>query len=55
MYSEVSALAEKPKDVEAEAGGQRPADAEVRGLRLRGQRDQIRSLNREILGLKART
>ncbi len=38
-HSEVLALVERPKDVEAEAGGKRPADAEVRGLRSRSQRD----------------
>ncbi len=37
-YSGVSAPAEKSRDVEAETGGQRPADAEVGGLRLGSQR-----------------
>ncbi len=54
VYLGVSALAERPRDVEAEAGGQRPANAGVRGLksgglRLRGQRDQVRSPNQEVL------
>ncbi len=35
----VSAPAERPRDVEVEAGGQRPADAEAEGQRLGGQRD----------------
>ncbi len=47
-------LVETPRDVEAEARGQRLADAEVGGLRsggLRseGQRDQVRSPNQEVL------
>ncbi len=49
MHSGVSAPAERPKDAEAEAGGQRPADAEARGLRSGGQRDQVQSPNQEVL------
>ncbi len=60
VYSEVSTPAERPRDVEAEVGGQRPADAEVGslrsggqkpadteagGLRSGGQRGQVRSSN----------
>ncbi len=37
-HSGVSALAERPRDVEAEAGGQRLADAEAGGLRSGGLR-----------------
>ncbi len=37
-HSGVSAPAERPKDVEAETGGQRPADAEAGGLRSGGLR-----------------
>ncbi len=37
-HSGVSAPSERLRDVEAEAGGQRPTDAEARGLRLGGQR-----------------
>ncbi len=53
-YSGVSALAERLRDVEAEARGQRPADAEAGGLRSgdlrsRDQRDQVRSPNQEVL------
>ncbi len=53
-HSGVSAPAERLRDVEAEAGGQRPADAEVGGLRSgglksRGQIDQVRSPNQEVL------
>ncbi len=41
----VSAPAERPRDVEAEVRGQRPADAEAGGLRSGGQRGQVRSPN----------
>ncbi len=54
-YSGVSALAERLKDVVEEARGQRPADAEKRGLKTRGQRDQVWSLNQEVLGHEAKT
>ncbi len=37
-HSGVSAPAERLRDAEAEVGGQRPADAEARGLRSGGQR-----------------
>ncbi len=37
-HSGVSVPAERPRDVETEAGGQRPADAEARGLRSGGLR-----------------
>ncbi len=51
----VSAPAERPKDVEVEAGGQRPADAEAKGQRSGDQRDQVRSPNQEVLSHDART
>ncbi len=46
----MSALAKRLRDVEAEAEGQRPTDAEERGLRSGGlrlgnQRDQVQSSN----------
>ncbi len=54
VHSGVLTPTEKPRDVEAKAGGQKLADAVVGslrsgGLRLGGQRDQIRSPNQEIL------
>ncbi len=58
-HSGVSAPAESLRDIEAEARGQRLADAEKRGLRSRNlksgglksgsQRDQLRSPNQEVL------
>ncbi len=51
----VSALAERSRDTEVEAGGQRPADAEVEGQRSGSQRDQVQSPNQEVLGHGART
>ncbi len=53
-HSRVSAPAERPMDVEAEAGRQRLADDEAGGLRSgglrsRGQRNQVRSPNQEVL------
>ncbi len=69
-HSGVSAPAERPRDAKAEAGGQRPADAEAGdlrsgsqrladpeagGLRSGGQRDQVRSPNQEVLGHEVRT
>ncbi len=45
IHSRVSAPAKKPRDVDEETKGQRPADAEARGLRLDSQRDQVRSPN----------
>ncbi len=45
MYSRVSAPAERPRD----------ADEEIRSLRSRSQKDQVRSLNQEVLGYSART
>ncbi len=41
MHLGVSAPTERPRDVDEEARGQRPADAETRDLRSRGQRDQV--------------
>ncbi len=45
---------ERPRDVEAEVGGQRLADAEARdlrsgGLKLGSQRNQVHSPNQEVL------
>ncbi len=54
-YFGVSAPAERPRDTEVEAGGQRPAVAEVEGQRSGGQRDQVQSPNQEVLGHGART
>ncbi len=51
----VSAPAERPRDVEVEAGGQKTADVEAESQRSGGQRDQLRSPNQEILGPGART
>ncbi len=53
-HSGVSAPAERSRDVEAEAGGQRPTDIEVGGLksgglRSGGQKDQVQSPNQEVL------
>ncbi len=63
-YSGVSALAERPRDVEVEVEGQKLADAEAGSLRLGGLRSgglrsgglrsgdqigQVRSLNQEVL------
>ncbi len=39
-HSGVLTPAERPRDVEAEVGGQRQADAEIRGQRLADVRDQ---------------
>ncbi len=49
MHLGVLASVERPRDAEAEAGDQSPADAESGGLRLGGQRDQVRSPNQEVL------
>ncbi len=51
----VSAPADRPRDAEVEAGGQRPADTEAKSQRSGGQRDQVRSSNQEVLGHRART
>ncbi len=51
----VSAPAKRPRDVEEEVEGQRPADAEAEGQRSGCQRDQVRSPNQEVLGHGART
>ncbi len=51
----VSTPAERPRDAEDRAGGQKPADAEAEGQRSGGQRDQVRSPNQEVLGHGART
>ncbi len=53
-YSGVLVLAEKLRDVKVEAGGQRPADAKIEGLRSGGlgsesQKNQVQSLNQEVL------
>ncbi len=64
-HSGVSASAERLRDADekargqrprdAEAGNQRPADAEAGGLKAGGQRDQVQSLNQEILGYEVKT
>ncbi len=51
----VSAPTKRPRDVDEEAGGQRPADAKARGIRAGGQRDQIQSPNQEFLSHEAKT
>ncbi len=48
------------RDAKTGAGGQRPASAAAEGQRLggqgsEGQRDQVRSLNQEVLGHGAKT
>ncbi len=58
-HSKVLAPAIRSRDVEAEVGGQRPADAEARGLRSRGlrsrgQRDQVPNPNEEVQDQRGR-
>ncbi len=48
-HSGVSAPVKRPRNVEVEAEGQKPADTESGGLRLGDLRDQFRSPNQEIL------
>ncbi len=55
VHFRVSAPAERSRDVEVKAGGQRPADAEAEGQRSGGQRDQVQIPNQEVLGHGART
>ncbi len=50
MPLRVSALIGIPRDANAEAKGQRPADDEAEGQRLGGQKDQVRSPNQEVFG-----
>ncbi len=49
------ALAERLNDADIEVGGQRSADAEIKGLRSESLRDLVRSLNQEVFVHKART
>ncbi len=60
MYLGVLTPTKRPRIIEAEVRGQRLVDTEAgdlkpRSLRSGSQRDQIQSLNQEILGHKART
>lgn len=40
MYLGVSATAERPRDADAEAVGQRPVDTKIGGQRLEGQESE---------------
>ncbi len=55
IYSGVFATTRRPRDADEKAGGQIPAYAEIRGLRARGQRDQVWSPNQEVLSHETKT
>lgn len=54
IYLEVSALVEKPRDINEEIKSQKPADVEAGSLRIGDRKDQVQSLNQEILGYEAK-
>ncbi len=54
-HSGVSAPAERLRDANEEARGQRLANTEAKGLKVGDQRDQIRSPNQEVLGHEGKT